>query len=117
MPKQGPEYRFSTRLCRRFDWAGYVVVKCAGSRPFDLIVMKDGYVAAVELKALGEDVGPEQRAMQIRLAEKAGIDMILLRQYPEGKVLAVNLLEGDWSDRALQMLKEVLEGFMFLVVE
>ncbi|GAI19963.1 unnamed protein product [marine sediment metagenome] len=115
MPKQGPEYRFRTRLCRRFDWAGYVAVKCAGSRPFDLIVMKGSYVAAVELKALGEDIGPEQREMQVRLAEQAGIDLILLRQYPEGKVLAVNLLEGDLSERALQMLKEVLEGF--LVVE
>ena len=80
MPKQGPEYRFRTRLCRRFDWSGYVAVKCAGSRPFDLIVMKGGYVAAVELK-----------------------------------VLAVNLLEGDLSERALQMLKEVLEAY--LVVE
>lgn len=115
MPKQGPEYRFRTRLCRRFDWSGYVAVKCAGSRPFDLIVMKGGYVAAVELKALGEDVGPEQREMQIRLAEQAGIDMILLRQFPDGKVLAVNLLEGDLSERALQMLKEVLEAY--LVVE
>lgn len=112
MPKQGPEYRFRTRLCRRFDWSGYVAVKCAGSRPFDLIVMKGGYVAAVELKALGEDVGPEQREMQIRLAEQAGIDMILLRQFPEGKVLAVNLLEGDLSERGLQMLKEVLEAYL-----
>ncbi|GAH91497.1 unnamed protein product [marine sediment metagenome] len=112
MPKQGPEYRFRTRLCRRFDWAGYVAVKCAGSRPFDLIVMKGGYVAAVELKALGEDISPEQRSMQVRLAEQAGIDLILLRQYPRGRVLAVSLLEGDLSERGLQMLIEVLEGFL-----
>lgn len=115
MPKQGPESRFRGRLCRRFDWAGCVAVKCAGSRPFDLIVMRDGYVVAVELKPLGEDIEPEQREKQRRLVEKAGIDLILLRQFPEGKVLAVNLLDGDLSERAALMLKEALGGF--LVVE
>ena len=112
MPKQGPESRFRERLCRRFDWAGYVAVKCAGSRPFDLLVMRGGYVAAVELKALKEDVSPEQRSMQNRLAQQAGIDLILLRQFPEGKVHAVNLLEGDLSERAVLMLKEVLGGYL-----
>ena len=117
MPKSTPEYNFFRRLSRRFDWAGYVAVKCAPATTFDMIVMKDGYVAAVELKSLDRDVDPEQREKQRRLAERAGIDLILLRQLPRGMVLAVTLFDGHLSraERVMQMLQEALGKY--LVVE
>jgi len=86
------------------------VVKCAASRPFDLIVMKEGYVAALELKALGADVDPEQREKQIRIAKDAGIDAMMLRQEERGRVSAAYLY--GTSARFLVMLKEVLGDYL-----
>lgn len=114
MPKTTPEYNFFRRLSRRFDWAGYVAVKCAPATTFDMIVMKGGYVAVVELKTLGENIDPEQREKQRRLAERAGVDLILLRQFPSGLVVAVNLLGGDLSERATQMLQEALGKYLIV---
>lgn len=112
MTKLTPEYSFGRRLSRRFDWAGYVTVKCAPATAFDMIVMRDGYVAALELKSMHDDVSPEQREKQRRLAERSGIDLIMLRQLDGGGVLAVNLMDGDLSERALQMLRTALGKYL-----
>lgn len=113
MSRTGPEHRFEDRLRRRFEWAGYVVIKCAASRPFDLIVMKGGYVAALELKALGADVDPEQRERQYRLAQDAGIDLLVLRQEEGGKVsvFCENTADGD-QYKASKLLYEVLGKYL-----
>jgi hypothetical protein len=107
-----PEHAFEDRLRRRFGWAGYVCIKCATSRPFDLIVMKDGYVAALELKPLGKKIKEDQRSMQVDLAKLAGIDLILLMQLQKGKVKAFNLLDDLLSEEAYSMLRAVLGEFL-----
>jgi len=107
-----PEHAFESRLRRRFEWAGYVAVKLARSKPFDLIVMKAGYVAALELKPLGRKIREDQRAMQVDVAKRAGINLILLTQFPKGRVKAENLFGGDLPARAMIMLKDVFGNLL-----
>lgn len=75
--------------------------------------MKEGYVAALELKALGADVDPEQRERQIRLASDAGIDFLMLRQAEGGKVsvFAANNTDGSYY-KASKLLHEVLGTYL-----
>ena len=76
----GPEYRFERRIRKFLERAGYLVVKCARSKPFDLVAIKDGKAVPIELKARRTPYSKEQQEMQMSLAKKAKFDFVVIRQ-------------------------------------
>jgi len=81
------EYAFQQRMQKIFDKLGYVTVNCAQGKLFDLILLKNGRVYLVELKAKDTRYPESQKQLQINLARRAGQNFVLIRQSKEkGKV-------------------------------
>lgn len=82
----------SYRKGRRFEYQvrdfleqlGWVVLRCAKSRPFDLVALKDGKVVLIECKLNGKP-RPDQRALQEELAKKAGAAYVTVERKPGWK--------------------------------
>ena len=107
MVKLAGEYRFELRLRKLFERAGFVVIKCARSKPFDLIVMKGGKIVAIEVKSGRGRVTREQLEMQRRLASQAGVDYAILRQRKRGRI-RVSSFRGLLSKEALIEIENAL---------
>jgi Holliday junction resolvase len=107
MGKLAGEYRFELRLRKLFEKAGYAAIKCARSKPLDLIIMKDGTVIAIEVKGARGILTEEQLEMQINLAKKAGVNYAIFKQMKKGKI-NVSSSKGLLSKEALNEIQKVL---------
>jgi len=105
--KLAGEYRFERRLRKLFEKEGFVVIKCARSRPFDLIVMKMGVVVAIEVKSERKNLTEPQLEMQIDLATQAGVNYVALRQMKGGKI-KLSSFKGTIDDDALVKIERAL---------
>ena len=64
---------------RKLRSMGYYVFRCAGSRPVDLIAMKDGKTLLIECKAgLNPHLTPKQRNHILEIASKIKGEPILV---------------------------------------
>jgi len=68
---------FEYRVKRALEGLGYVVVRCAGSKPVDLVAMKPGVVIFVECKKSGY-IDIAQKVYGSGLAKKAGAQYIVV---------------------------------------
>jgi len=80
---RGLEYAVRDHLQDR----GYIVFRCAGSRPLDLIAVKEGQILLVECKT-GRNpcLPPEQLNHILEIAKKAGGTLILVIRKRHGKI-------------------------------
>jgi len=79
--------RFEYRVKRLLEGEGWVVIRAAGSKPVDLVALRDGAVLFVECKKRGQ-VPREQRDFQEGLARRAGARYVVvtpksLREFKE----------------------------------
>jgi len=68
---------FEYKVKRILEGLGYVVVRCAGSKPVDLVAMKPGVVVFVECKKGGR-IDIAQKVYGSGLAKKAGARYIVV---------------------------------------
>ncbi|RLI06466.1 hypothetical protein DRO24_04880 [Candidatus Bathyarchaeota archaeon] len=69
--------RFEYRVKRFLEGEGWVVIRAAGSKPIDLVALKDGVVLFIECKKRGY-VPRDQRDFQEGLARRAGARYIIV---------------------------------------
>jgi Holliday junction resolvase len=73
---KGRQLEYAVR--RTLQSLGFVVLRCAGSRPVDLIAFREGTIFLVECKTGVNPRLPEQQAKRIlRLAEKISATFLL----------------------------------------
>lgn len=69
----------------KLEREGYVVVRCAGSKPVDLIAFKDGCKPMmIEVKS-GKSFSKGKLREQLDLARRAGCDLFLVRKGEDGR--------------------------------
>ena len=61
---------------RKLERAGFVVLRCAASKPVDLVAFKGGKAVWIEVKKSNKKVGEKE----IELAKKAGVKLVLIRK-------------------------------------
>lgn len=83
--------RFEYRVKSELEGRGWVVIRAARSRPFDLVALKGGRVVLIECKRRGY-AAAEQRRVQMELAERAGAEYVVVT--PENLRQVLDRLEG-----------------------
>jgi len=70
---------------RRFEWRvrdllrkrGFIVLRCAGSKPVDLVALKKGRIVLVECKSDGY-IPPKQMKKLEKIVKKAGAELLIV---------------------------------------
>jgi Holliday junction resolvase len=84
--------RFENYVKEVLTREGYFVVRAAGSKPVDLVAVKDGKVFFVECKTKNY-VSPEDREKLRRIAKKTKLD-ILIATHENGRVVLKRAFDG-----------------------
>lgn len=84
--------RFENYVKGILEREGYFVVRAAGSKPVDLVAIKDGKVFFVECK-VNSYVPPEDREKLRKIAEETGLD-VLIATHEGGRVVLRRLFDG-----------------------
>jgi len=106
------EYYFEYRLRKKLEEAGWLMIKCASSRPYDIIAIKDLTSIVVEVKHKDGRYPPDQEEMQIDLAKETGNNYLLLWQSQirgriDSTVYHVKKDDGDWLAYAFDLLEDL----------
>lgn len=88
------------------------MIKCAASRPFDLVVFRDRFVALIEVKPKGRLWDQEQLEKQRELVERAGVEYIFLRQLPKKGYIEARGFDGIIKQSTAQILREVFGRYI-----
>ena len=72
-------YMFEWRVRRFLEAAGWVAVRCAGSKPVDIIAMRNGVILFIECKKGRSRVRREQLEVQEELARRAGARLVVVQ--------------------------------------
>lgn len=89
------EYWFERRIIKFLRKKGYLVVKCAASRPFDIVTMKARKGVPIEVKAKDTPYPEEQQLKQRDLGAKTKNHFMVVKQaHKHGKIKVATSFYG-----------------------
>lgn len=80
MTRSKGEYYFEYRVRNLLSDEGWLVIKCASSRPYDIIAIKDNVAIPIEIKHKDGYYPKDQEEKQIDLGERTQNNYLLLWQ-------------------------------------
>ena len=80
---------FEYKIRQILNEDGFLVIKCARSKPFDLIAIKRGVTYLIEIKGKNTRYPKEQYERQVKLAHKAEANMAIIRKAPARGVITI----------------------------
>jgi Holliday junction resolvase len=108
--QQGRQLEYAVR--RRLKTHGYVVFRCAGSRPIDLIAMKGGTILLIECKTgLNPHLSSKQMNYILDISKKVrAIPLLVVRRKYRG-MRWFQIKEGGVEESTLEVLISLLEYY------
>jgi len=107
------EQRFEYRLQRILEEAGFLVINCARSKPFDLIAIKDQVAYPIEVKGKNTRYPESQMDYQITLCDRVNTCFFIIKQSKKrGKMRLETLGASNPCDKYLRVLQEALKPWL-----
>ncbi|MFP3951914.1 MAG: hypothetical protein ACLFVP_07250 [Candidatus Bathyarchaeia archaeon] len=107
MTRSKGEYYFEYRVRNLLSEEGWLVIKCASSRPYDIIAIKKNVAIPIEIKHKDGYYPKDQEEKQIDLGQKTQNNYLLLWQSNQrGKIeyKKYNIKEDEFYNKLLRSL-------------